>query len=157
MTKKKTKRRIRPLALCVFQREDQIFVARGFDAHKRETFYRPIGGRIEFGERASDAVAREVREEIDAEVADLTYLGALENLFIYEGKPGHEIIMIFDGRFCDHAMNQDDAVVTGVDDGEVLYEGSWKRLDFFRGDGAPPLYPTGLLNLLDSRASVGPQ
>ena len=32
MTKKKKKRRIRPLALCVFQREDKIFVARGFDS-----------------------------------------------------------------------------------------------------------------------------
>ncbi len=156
MAKKKKKRRIRPLALCVFQREDQIFVARGFDSHKGETFYRPIGGRIEFGERASDAVAREVREEIDAEVADLTYLGALENIFTYEGAPHHEIYLIFDGRFTDPALNRDDAAVTGIDDGDVLYQGSWKRLDFFRGDGAPPLYPAGLLDLLDSLVASGP-
>lgn len=156
MAKKKKKRRIRPLALCVFQRENMIFVARGFDSHKGETFYRPIGGRIEFGERASDAVAREVREEIDAEVADITFLGALENIFTYEGKRRHEIVMIFDGRFRDPAMNQDDVALTGVDDAEVLYEGSWKRLDFFRGDGAPPLYPAGLLNLLDSFIGGGP-
>ncbi|MCY4062789.1 MAG: NUDIX domain-containing protein [Chloroflexi bacterium] len=156
MVKKKKKRHIRPLALCVFQRGDKIFVARGFDAHKGETFYRPIGGRIEFGEQASDAVAREVREEIDAKVADLTFLGALENIFTYEGKPHHEIVMIFDGRFTDHALNQDDVTVTGVDDGEVLYESSWKCLDFFRGDVAPPLYPTGLLELLDSRVGNGP-
>ncbi|MCY3866741.1 MAG: NUDIX domain-containing protein [Chloroflexi bacterium] len=155
MTKKQKKRRIRPLALCVFQRNEKIFVARGFDAHKGQTFYRPIGGRVEFGERASDAVAREVREEIDAEVAHLTYLGALENIFTYEGKPHHEIVLIFDGRFTDPALNQDDVTVTGSDDGDVLYQGSWRRLDFFRGDGAPPLYPTGLLDLLDSLASGG--
>lgn len=155
MTKKKKKRRIRPLALCVFRRNDKIFVSQGCDSHKDEIFYRPIGGRIEFGERASDAVQREVREEIDAEVADLTFLGALENIFTYEGKPRHEIVMIFDGRFTDLAMNQDDAAVTGIDAGELLYQGSWKRLDFFRGDGAPPLYPRGLLDLLDSLASGG--
>ena len=146
------KRRIRPLALCVFRREDKIFVSRGYDSHTGETFYRPIGGKIEFGERGAETVAREVREEIDAEIADLVYLGALENIFIYEGKRHHEIIMIYDGRFCDPAMNLDDITVTGADDGEILYEGSWKRLDFFRVDEAPPLYPAGLLDLLDSIA-----
>jgi len=156
MTKKKKKRRIRPLALCVFQRGDKIFVARGFDSYKDETFYRPIGGRIEFGEQASDAVAREVREEIDAEVADLSYLGALENIFTYEGRPRHEIIMIYDGRFTNPALNEDDAAVTGIDAGDVLYQGSWKQLDFFRGDGAPPLYPAGLLELLDTVVGNGP-
>lgn len=153
MTKKKKKRRIRPLALCVFRRDEKIFVARGYDSHTDETFYRPIGGRIEFGERGAETVAREVREEIDAEVADLIYLGALENIFAYEGKPHHEIIMIYDGRFCDPAMNLDDFTVTGVDDGEILYQGGWKRLECFRAEDAPPLYPDGLLDLLDAAAS----
>ena len=102
---KKKKRRIRPLALCVFRREDKIFVSRGYDSHTGETFYRPIGGKIEFSERGAETVAREVREEIDAEVADLFYLGTLENIFFYEGAPHHEIIMIYDGRFCDPVMN----------------------------------------------------
>ena len=66
--KKQRKRRIRPLALCVFLRNDKIFVAKGYDAYEDTTFYRPIGGRIEFGERGHEAVIREVREEINAEV-----------------------------------------------------------------------------------------
>lgn len=155
MSKGKKKRRIRPLALCVFRREDKIFVARGYDSRKDSAFYRPIGGRIEFGERGSDALAREVREEIDAAVADLVYLGTLENIFTYEGQRRHEIVMIYDGRFCDPTMNLDDAAVSGVDDGELLYKASWKRLSFFRADDAPPLYPAGLLNLLDSAARQG--
>jgi len=152
MAKRKKKRRIRPLALCVFRRGDKIFVARGHDAHKDETFYRPIGGRIEFGERGAEAVAREVREEIDADVTDLVYLGALENIFTYEGKRRHEIVLIYDGTFCDPAMNRDDISVTGVDNGDILYQGSWKRLDSFRSQNARPLYPEGLLQLLDSAA-----
>jgi 8-oxo-dGTP pyrophosphatase MutT (NUDIX family) len=153
---KSKKRRIRALALCVFRREDKLFVSRGYDSHTGETFYRPIGGRIEFGELGAETVAREVREEIDAEVADLTYLGALENIFTYESAPHHEIIMIYDGRFSDPAMNHDEIAVYGTDDGDILYEGSWKRLDFFRGDDAPPLYPTGLLDLLDAVFGIGP-
>ena len=152
MAKKNKKRRIRPLALCVFRRKDKIFVARGYDSRKDQTFYRPIGGRIKFGERGAETVAREVKEEIDAEVADLVYLGTLENIFTYEGKPHHEIVMIYDGAFRDPAMNQDDFTVTGIDDGKILYQGSWKRLDFFRADDAPPLYPAGLLDLLAASA-----
>ena len=150
MPKRKKKKRIRPLALCVFRRGDKIFVSQGYDSRKDQTFFRPIGGKIEFGERAAEAVAREVQEEIGAEIADLKYLGTLENIFTYEGKPCHEIVIIYDGRFLDPAMNADDISVKGIDDGDILYEAAWKHLDCFRDAGAPPLYPTGLLDLLDS-------
>ena len=149
MAKRKKKHRIRPLALCVFRRGDQIFVSQGHDSRAKQTFFRPIGGRIEFGERGADAVIREVREELGAEVVDLAFLGTLENIFTYEGKPGHEIVMIYDGRFRDPALNRDDITVQGTDDGDILYEAGWKRLDSFRAPDAPPLYPTGLLALLD--------
>ena len=108
-------------------------MSQGYDSRINQTFYRPIGGKIEFGERAADTVTREVREEISAEIADLAYLGTLENIFTYEGQPGHEIVMIYDGRFLDPAMNRDDVMVQGTDDGDILYEAGWKRLDFFRG------------------------
>ncbi len=153
---KQKKARIRPLALCVFRRADKIFVARGYDSQKGQTFYRPIGGRIEFGERGRETVIREVREEIGAEVLDLEYLGALENIFRFEGKPGHEIVLIYDGKFRDPALNRDDLSIEGSDDGEILYEGSWKPLGFFRGAGAPPLYPAGLLALLERATAQSP-
>jgi 8-oxo-dGTP pyrophosphatase MutT (NUDIX family) len=150
MAKKKNKRRIRPLALCVFRRGDKILVARGYDAAIDQTFYRPIGGGINFGERGANAVLREVKEELDADVVDIVYLGAFENIFSYEGKAGHEIIMVYDGRLTDPALNEDDALLEGEDDGETLYQASWKTFAFFRAENAPPLYPAGLLDLLDS-------
>ena len=152
--KKQRKRRIRPLALCVFLRNDKIFVAKGYDSHEDMIFYRPIGGRIDFGERGHEAVIREVREEIKVEITDLTYLGALENIFEYQGQTGHEIALIYDGRFVDERYNDDDIRMKGEDKGEILYEGSWMRLDSFRGEAAPPLYPAGLLKLLDKADSV---
>ena len=142
------KDRIRPLALCVFRRGDKIFVAEGHDNKRNLTFYRPIGGGIEFGEHAIDTIKREVLEEINAEVTNLVYLGTLENIFVYDGSPGHEICLIFDGAFVDDFRNIDDYTVVGSDDGDTLYTGSWKSLDFFR-EGHAPLYPNGLLELLD--------
>ena len=149
MAKKRRKKRIRCLALCIFRRENKIFVARGYDSKSKQVFFRPIGGAIEFGERGVDAVAREVMEEIGAAVADLRYLGALENIFTYENKPGHEIALIYDGRFVDKALNQDDVELQGRDDGEVLFDAMWIDLDDFRGGGAN-LYPDGLLELIDT-------
>lgn len=150
--KSKKKKRIRPLALCIFRRGDKILLARGYDSSKGETFYRPIGGKIEFGESAARTVAREVMEELAVEVADIIYLGALENIFHYEGKPGHEIVLIFDGRFVDESLNHDDVRLIGKDDGDTLYEANWHSLAVFRAADAPPLYPDGLLALIDSWA-----
>lgn len=147
MAKKKKKPKIRPLALCVFRREDKIFVAEGHDPAKNQTFYRPIGGKIEFGETAAETVAREVMEEIKAEVTDLVYIGTLENIFTYEGNPGHEICLMFDGHFVDDSINADDYSVIGEDDGEILFTATWKSLSFFRENNAL-LYPDGLQELL---------
>ena len=151
--KKKKKPRIRPLALCVFRREDKIFVSMGHDTARNEGFYRPIGGKIEFGEYGHETIIREVMEEIHAEVTDIHYLGTVENIFVYEGNPGHEIVRIYDGRFVDESFNDDTIVVRGRDDNVILFDAIWKPMDFFRADDAPPLYPDGLLDLLDHLVS----
>lgn len=148
------KHRIRPLALCVFRRGDSIFVAAGFDDLKQQRFFRPIGGGIEFGEYAVHALEREIREEINAEIADVRYLGTLENIFVYNGETGHEIVLMFDGRFVDDFRNHDDYTVQGRDDNRTLYTASWMALDYFR-QGHAPLYPNGLLGLLDNDLTPG--
>lgn len=151
--KKKKKPQIRPLAVCVFQREDKIFVSKGYDSVRNETFYRPIGGKIEFGEYGHETIHREVMEEIRMTVEALRYLGTLENIFVYDGNQGHEIVRIYDGRFTDDSLNDDNIVVRGTDDNAILFDAIWKPLDFFRGDDAPPLYPDGLLELLDGHVT----
>src|SRR5262245_7803885 len=96
---KKKKKRIRPLAICVFRHNDKILVAEGYDPVKGETFYRPLGGGIEFGERSDEAICREIMEELNLEVDrnSLKYLGTLENIFTFNGTPGHEIVQVYDG------------------------------------------------------------
>ena len=95
---------IRPLAICIFRNGNRILVGEGYDPIKRETFYRPLGGGIEFGERAEETIRREGREEIGAEVVSLQYLFTLENIFTFNGEPGHEIVMIYDGRLVNEAL-----------------------------------------------------
>ena len=141
------KHRIRPLAICVFRHQGRILIAEGYDPVKKQTFYRPLGGGIEFGEKSEDTVRRELLEEIGAQVGDLEYLGALENIFVFNGEPGHEIVQVYDGALKESGL-YDQAVIPG-EEAEVgeSFEAVWKRIDEF-GEGKSVLYPTGLLELL---------
>ena len=146
---KKKKKKIRPLAICVFFNNDKIFVSEGHDPTKPETFYRPLGGRIEFGEYAQDTLRRELKEEIQQEITDVKFIGTLENIFILENIPMHEIVMVFDGRFADETMYRVEQHIGYEEDTKEKFDCSWKHLDFFRNrDGI--LYPDGLLELLEN-------
>lgn len=144
---------IRALALCVFRRDDgSILVAPGDDHVKDQRFYRPLGGGIEFGERAEDAARREIREELGAEVDGLRFLGAVENLFTYLGEPGHELIWLYEGRFKDPAFYARDRLE--AHEGDAPFAVEWVPLSRFV-EGRWPLYPDGLLEMLTrSRSAV---
>ncbi len=142
------RRSIRPKALCVFRRGDQILVFRATDPASGEVFYRPFGGEIEFGERAEATIAREIAEEIGEPIDDLRLLGVLENRFAYNGEPGHEIVFVFDGNFTDPRV-ADSGAVQGRDESGNILLGAWIELRAF-GARHPRLYPNGLLQLLQS-------
>jgi len=96
--------RIRPVALCLFQHKGRILVSRAYDAVKQDFYCRPLGGGIEFGKRGVETIAREIREELGAEIEKIRWLGTLENLFTGEGKAGHEIVLVFDAGFIDRSL-----------------------------------------------------
>ena len=139
---------IRALAICIFSHNDKILVFEGYDPLKDEIFYRPLGGGIEFGERSEDTVHREMMEEIGVEVTDLVYLGALENIFVFNGEPGHEIVQVYDGSLKASGLYEQDEI-QGNEAGVVEEEfiAMWKNLNEF-GPGKSILYPDGLLEML---------
>ena len=141
------KNKIRPLAICVFRNNNRILVAEGYDPVKQQTFYRPLGGGIEFGEHSEQTVRRELMEEIGAEVGDLKYLGALENVYIFNGMPGHEIVQVYDGVLKDSELYEQAQVEGKEADVDKSFKAVWKSLDEF-GEGKSILYPTGLLEML---------
>ena len=139
--------RIRPLAICLFRHKDRILVAEGYDPVKKEAFYRPLGGGIEFGEYSEQTIHRELMEEIGTEVCELRYLGTLENVYVFNGTPGHEIIQVFDGSLKDTGLYDQTVIVGQEVDIEDTFRAVWKRIDEF-GEGKAILYPTGLLEML---------
>ena len=137
---------IRPLSICVFRNKDRILVFEGYDPIKKQSFYRPLGGGIEFGEYGEEAVRREIMEELHTEIEDLSYLGMLENVFVFNGTPGHEIVMVYDGVLIDLRL-YDRAVIAVIEANGEEVRAMWKNLDEF-GVGKSILYPVGLLEML---------
>jgi len=145
-----TASQIRPISICVFRRGDCILVVEAYDSVKEETFYRPLGGGIEFGETSTIALVREIREEVGTEIVDLQHIGTLENIFTYNGAPGHEIVQVYDGRFVDESLYAMSSVPSVESNGESIHV-VWKPLGYF--SAKHPLYPHGLLDLLNGRRS----
>jgi 8-oxo-dGTP pyrophosphatase MutT (NUDIX family) len=139
---------IRAIAICVFRKGDGIFVPELYDPLKKQTFYRPLGGAIEFGERSHQTVARELQEEIGAEVTNLRYLGTIENIFTYNGQKGHEIVQVYEGDLADRSIYEREHVEGQEGDG-TQFTVLWKSLDDFNEE--TPLYPDGLMEVLRER------
>lgn len=98
------KQRIRPISLGLIEHEGHIFVSQGKDSLTHKTYYRFLGGGIDFGETSEAALIREFEEEIGAKLIDVEYLTCLDNVFELEGKPKHELIQLFRARFAQDAF-----------------------------------------------------
>lgn len=133
----------RVVTLCVFSNGSRILVGRGVDRVKEEEFFRPVGGAVEPGETAAEALRREMREELGAEISDIVRLGVVESLFTFEGRPGHEVVVIHDARFVDSTLYEADIL--------PLLEDAWGGEAIWLDLHEPlpgPLYPDGLASLL---------
>ncbi len=107
--------------------------------------WRPLGGSIEFGERASDALRRELAEEVGLSIAEPTLLTVMENLYSHNGAPGHEIVFVFEAKLADDTHGGREEF--SFDDGGVRNEVRWVALaNFERGEAE--LFPAGLLKHL---------
>ncbi len=137
--------KIRVLALGLIRRGDRLFLSRGYDPVKQQTFYRALGGGVDFGEASNVALKREFREELNTEVINLRYLGCLENLFTFNGKAGHEIIQLYECDFADPKFYELNEVTFKEGDREKL--ALWVNIDQCRS-GELRIVPDNFLEYL---------
>jgi len=140
--------RIRPLALGIVWRDDSLLVFEGYDRVKCENFYRLLGGGIEFGERSQEALRREFREELGAELVEVRYLATLENIFTCNDQRGHEIVLLYEATLADPSFYERETLE--VHEEEETLMAYWIPLYKFQTGGLS-LYPDGLLELLTDR------
>ncbi len=124
---------IRPVVLGILKKDNKILVNRGSDKVTGEEFYRPIGGGIEFLETSEDALKREFQEELNIAIEVKEFLSIEENIFTYNGRYAHELIL-----FYNVSMNVEDYKEEYIVDGNV--NAMWIDINKFKNKELK-LYP----------------
>ena len=127
---------IRPIVLGLATKNNKLLVGEGFDNVKNETFYRCLGGGIEFLEKSSDALKREFSEEIDANIILKDFLGISENIFTYKGKNAHELVLFYSIEIPEEDYKEE--YIINDDCGE--YKAKWIDIEEFKNKNKV-LYP----------------
>lgn len=96
--------KIRPTAFALISKDNKFLVIDAYDKIKKEKFFRPLGGGIEFRETGKETLKRELLEEIEAEIGNVKFLGLMENIFTYEGKNRHELALLYQADFKDKSF-----------------------------------------------------
>lgn len=140
--------RIRAVSIALIRRptDGRWLAVRGDDSLKRQPFYRPPGGGIEFGETSREAVIREMMEEFDAEIETQRLVATTENLFTFMGHRGHEVVFLWECRFVDESFYAQDEMRI-VDDGDAVGIVHWIDPDELADRGIA-LHPDGLPEVL---------
>lgn len=115
---------IRPLSLAIIKNhKNQILVSPGYDEKKGESFYRLLGGGIEFGESSLAALRREFKEELNVELVDCHLLQVVENIFSFNGLLGHELDFIYEAKFLNPAdyLRDNFSILDSQDEGRAIW------------------------------------
>jgi ADP-ribose pyrophosphatase YjhB (NUDIX family) len=139
---------VRPTAVGIIQRGDDLLLMAVKSDDGAIKGWRPLGGTIEFGERAAGALRREFLEEVGLAIGEPRLLAVLENLYTHHGAHGHEIVFVFDTQLTDETAYRSESFT--FEDGGVRNEVRWVALALFR-TGRETLFPAGLLDQLESR------
>ena len=132
---------IRPLSIGLIRREGEILVMAVKDDRGCIKGWRPPGGGIEFGESAERTVVRELMEELGETAVCRQCICVLENIYVHEGHPGHEVVFVFDVEFSEPSAYATERYAY-VDQG-IANEVVWRNTREFI-EGAEPLFPDGL-------------
>lgn len=136
---------IRPLALCIIKNQDKILVMDGYDPKKDQVFYRFLGGGIEFGEHGEEALRREFQEELATGLENIKFVTAVENIFTFDGKRGHEIVLVYEAGLANRDIYNQESVP--ILDSKGGHKASWQKIRDFK-EGKLILYPDNIIEHL---------
>jgi ADP-ribose pyrophosphatase YjhB (NUDIX family) len=117
-------------------------------------FYLLVGGGVEFGEHADEAVVREFREEIGRDVVVERLLDVVENIFTVGGKVGHEVVFIYAVTFAPGHEPRDLEAIDARESDNSRFLARWLPIHEVAA-GAFRIYPDGLPDRLSGWSAGG--
>ena len=124
----------------------QVLTISAQDPDKAEPHYGVPGGGVEFGETSDQALRREMREELGAEITDLDLLFVSEEIFAVQGQAYHTVVFLYEGRFVDPGFYAR-PVISYVEGPEPRVKATWLPASVFVS-GEKRLVPERLVNML---------
>lgn len=134
----------RAIAIALLRRADgAVLVTSAVEPGTGRTLVRPPGGGIEPGETASEAVVRELHEELGVTITGVAPLAVLEHRLSFAGRELHERVHVLAA-----ILGADAVVPSTTDAGHPVW---WLSPDRF-ADPALEIVPQGLTALLAARS-----
>jgi 8-oxo-dGTP pyrophosphatase MutT (NUDIX family) len=127
-------REIRPVALGAVWRDDHLLVYEDSDPTTGETFYRFLGGGVDFGEHSREAVVREFEEELGVTFEVDRCAGTFERVFEFDGEQGHEIWRVYEGTIAESWPYERDAIDYVEPDLDEQFTARWMDADRLRSE-----------------------
>ena len=126
--------------------QNRILVYKVTDRVNRKSFFRLIGGHIEFEESASEALIREFKEEIDQSIRIVKQLNTFESMFFYNGKNRHEFVSLFQIEFVNKLVYKQNSII-GNEGPNRTFTAEWIFIEEFKNNNKI-LYPPDILDYL---------
>ena len=124
---------IRPIALGLAIKNNKLLVEEKFDKVKNQTFYRCLGGGLK----------REFKEEINTDIVVKDFLGISENIFTFNGKNAHELILFYSIDIADSDYKDEYNII----DRGGEFSAKWIDIDDFKNK-SKILYPEEVFKYL---------
>lgn len=134
---------IRPVVLGIAKNNNKILVSEGYDSVKKQYFYRCLGGGIEFGEKSQEALKREFMEELGIDIEVEKYCGIDENIFTFQGKSAHEIVLLYDIKIKEEDYKEEYDMIDDDGKGKAV----WMPIEDFK-NRKKILYPDEIFKYL---------
>ena len=144
---------MRPRAntLGVLLKEGKVLLEENKARHSKGygTYYRPIGGTIELGERSENALIREFMEELQVEVKIVKSLGCLENIYEVNGRIGHEVTLLYVVELIDQTLYEQESFM--MTEGKKITTAKWIDVEYLNGK---VVFPDGLIDILQKEVKI---
>ena len=107
------------------------------------------GGRVQAREDSLTALKREVSEELDLEIENISFIGAVENFFTVPEAKFHEYMWMIKGDFKDKSVYDKDVIIGHEQERELVFE--WVDVDKLENLSFRPMEVIPYLKNIDGK------